>query len=284
MRVDPRHDGRAGVLRFEREGAVDAQHQRRRRARFVGIALGAARRPLQLDRPCIGGDLRADDLRPMGDEARLAKSARGERRANEIAEKCAERRGGSAGFSHGASATSVWDMSDRLDRRGPALKPQDISRAALAWWDVNRRDLPWRAPAGEPAEPYRVWLSEILLQQTTAVGAAPYFQDFLARWPTLKALAAAPLEDVMQAFAGLGYYSRARNLHACAHEVAARGGTFPSDEAALRAIAGRRPLYRGRDRGDRLRSAGRAGRRQYRPHSVATERFRDADSPATERP
>ena len=91
---------------------------------------------------------------------------------------------------------------------------------------------------GERADPYRVWLSEILLQQTTTAGAAPYYREFLRRWPDVAALAAAPLEAVMSAFAGLGYYSRARNLHACAQAVAAAGGDFPSDEAALRALPG----------------------------------------------
>ena len=129
-------------------------------------------------------------------------------------------------------------MNDSLDRRSSVLKPRDISRAVLAWWDVHRRELPWRAPPGQTAEPYRVWLSEILLQQTTAVGATPYFHDFVARWPSLKALAAASLDDVMQAFAGLGYYSRARNLHACAREIVARGGNFPSDEAILGELPG----------------------------------------------
>ena len=108
----------------------------------------------------------------------------------------------------------------------------------LTWWDAHRRALPWRAPAGEAADPYRVWLSEILLQQTTASGAAPYFKNFVARWPDVEALAAAPLEAIMQAFAGLGYYSRARNLHACAKAIAERGGRFPQAEAELRALPG----------------------------------------------
>ena len=108
----------------------------------------------------------------------------------------------------------------------------------LAWWDIHRRELPWRAKAGQIQTPYRVWLSEILLQQTTATGAAPYFEDFVRRWPEVEALAAASLEEVISAFAGLGYYSRARNLHACAKAVAAAGGGFPSDEAELRALPG----------------------------------------------
>ena len=123
------------------------------------------------------------------------------------------------------------------------LSPSDagaktVAAKTLLHFDVHRRDLPWRAASGEPADPYRVWLSEVLLQQTTTAGAAPYYREFLRRWPDVEALAAAPLEAVMQAFAGLGYYSRARNLHACAKAVAASGGEFPSDEAALLALPG----------------------------------------------
>lgn len=129
-------------------------------------------------------------------------------------------------------------MDDSVAPPGARLKPREIARRVLAWWDVHRRDLPWRARAGEAPDPYRVWLSEILLQQTTASAAAPYFLKFVARWPRVEALAAASQEEVMSAFAGLGYYSRARNLHACAQEVARRGGRFPSDEAELRALPG----------------------------------------------
>jgi A/G-specific adenine glycosylase len=118
------------------------------------------------------------------------------------------------------------------------MKPEAIARRVLRWWDVHRRALPWRAAPGEIPDPYRVWLSEILLQQTTAAGAAPYFRDFTMRWPDIAALAAAPLEDIIGAFAGLGYYSRARNLHACARAVAEAGGRFPRDEDSLRALPG----------------------------------------------
>src|SRR5215475_1780660 len=86
----------------------------------------------------------------------------------------------------------------------------------LAWYDRHRRRLPWRALPGETPDPYRVWLSEIMLQQTTVRTVAPYFARFAARWPTVRALAAAPLHDVLRLWAGLGYYARARNLHACA--------------------------------------------------------------------
>ncbi len=109
----------------------------------------------------------------------------------------------------------------------------------LAWYDRHRRSLPWRAPPGRRADPYRVWLSEIMLQQTTVAAVAPYFTAFLARWPNVESLAAAPVEEVMRQWAGLGYYSRARNLHACARRVVAEhGGSFPDSEAALRGLPG----------------------------------------------
>jgi A/G-specific adenine glycosylase len=129
-------------------------------------------------------------------------------------------------------------MDDTVAPSRARLKPREIALRVLAWWDVHRRDLPWRAAPGETPDPYRVWLSEVLLQQTTATAAAPYFLRFVARWPRVEALAAASLDEVMSAFAGLGYYSRARNLHACAREVARRGGSFPSTEAELRALPG----------------------------------------------
>jgi A/G-specific adenine glycosylase len=107
----------------------------------------------------------------------------------------------------------------------------------LIWYDRHRRSLPWRAGTGETADPYHVWLSEIMLQQTTVAATIPYYERFLTRFPTVQALAAAPLEDVLTAWAGLGYYARARNLHACARAVVAAGG-FPRDPAALRALPG----------------------------------------------
>jgi A/G-specific adenine glycosylase len=115
------------------------------------------------------------------------------------------------------------------------------ARAAdlLAWYDRHRRALPWRAGAGERPDPYRVWASEIMLQQTTVTAVKPYYERFMARFPTVKALAEAPSEEVMQAWAGLGYYSRARNLHACAKAVMAEHrGRFPQTEEGLRALPG----------------------------------------------
>ncbi|HTV88959.1 MAG TPA: A/G-specific adenine glycosylase [Stellaceae bacterium] len=109
----------------------------------------------------------------------------------------------------------------------------------MAWYDRHRRDLPWRAPPGRRQDAYRVWLSEIMLQQTTVPTVAPYFDRFIARWPTIDALADASLDEVLHAWQGLGYYARARNLHACARALAAdHGGEFPDDPAALRALPG----------------------------------------------
>ena len=109
----------------------------------------------------------------------------------------------------------------------------------LAWYDRHRRELPWRALPGETADPYRVWLSEIMLQQTTVVTVAPYFARFVARWPDVRSLAAANLDEVLHEWQGLGYYARARNLHACARLVVERhGGDFPEDPAALRKLPG----------------------------------------------
>ena len=115
--------------------------------------------------------------------------------------------------------------------------------ALLAWYDRHARKLPWRVgpkerAAGVRPDPYAVWLSEVMLQQTTVSAAAPYYTAFLARWPDVMALAAAPRDDVMKAWAGLGYYSRARNLKAAADAVAARGGRFPETSDELRALPG----------------------------------------------
>jgi len=108
----------------------------------------------------------------------------------------------------------------------------------LTWYDVASRTMPWRAPRGQRPDPYHVWLSEIMLQQTTVVTVGPYFQKFLARWPTVQDLAAAERDDVLAAWAGLGYYARARNLHKCAGVVADLGGAFPDTEDELRVLPG----------------------------------------------
>jgi len=120
-------------------------------------------------------------------------------------------------------------------RKKAAPDPADL----LAWYDRHRRVLPWRARKGEVPDPYKVWLSEIMLQQTTVKAVAPYYARFVSRWPTIEALAHASLDDVLRAWAGLGYYARARNLHACARVVATEhGGVFPVEMSALRALPG----------------------------------------------
>jgi A/G-specific adenine glycosylase len=118
-------------------------------------------------------------------------------------------------------------------------KRSSVSDALLDWYDAHRRVLPWRAPAGETADPYRVWLSEVMLQQTTVAAVTPRFLAWTARWPDFASLAAAEDADVMAAWAGLGYYARARNLVAAAKAaVADHGGVFPETEVELRALPG----------------------------------------------
>jgi A/G-specific adenine glycosylase len=110
--------------------------------------------------------------------------------------------------------------------------------ALLRWYDRHRRVLPWRAGPGVTPDPYRVWLSEIMLQQTTVAAVIPYYERFVSRFPSVESLAAAPAERVMAAWAGLGYYARARNLHACAKAVVAERGAFPATLEGLRALPG----------------------------------------------
>ncbi len=114
-----------------------------------------------------------------------------------------------------------------------------LTTALLAWYDHHRRALPWRALGKAKPDPYAVWLSEVMLQQTTVAAVKAYYARFLALWPDVAALAAAPREAVLKEWAGLGYYARARNLHDCAAAVVERyGGRFPSTEVELRALPG----------------------------------------------
>lgn len=127
-------------------------------------------------------------------------------------------------------------MRSTVAKTGPQ---QALASQLLDWYDHHGRCLPWRARTGQTPDPYRVWLSEIMLQQTTVAAVKPYFEKFLSLWPTVEALAAAPLDDVLTAWAGLGYYARARNLLACAKAVAARpGGRFPDTVEELRRLPG----------------------------------------------
>jgi len=114
-----------------------------------------------------------------------------------------------------------------------------MARAVLEWYDAHGRDLPWRSKGGPPPDPYGVWLSEIMAQQTTVATVGPYYASFINKWPTVADLARASLDDVLHAWQGLGYYARARNLHKCARIVADEyGGCFPDNEPELRKLPG----------------------------------------------
>jgi A/G-specific adenine glycosylase len=136
-------------------------------------------------------------------------------------------------------------LSGAAPRRKKPISPNQDAvasghpRLLLDWYDRHRRRLPWRALPGERADAYRVWLSEIMLQQTNVKAVGPYFEKFVGRWPEVGALARASLDDVLRMWAGLGYYSRARNLHACAVVVLRdHGGVFPDTEEGLRTLPG----------------------------------------------
>ena len=121
------------------------------------------------------------------------------------------------------------------------MNHSDATRAKeiLNWYDCHRRSMPWRPLPGQRIDPYAVWLSEIMLQQTTVATVGPYFTEFLSRWPTIGDLAAADLDNVLHCWQGLGYYARARNLHKCAHIVVSQyGGRFPEEEKELLSLPG----------------------------------------------
>jgi A/G-specific adenine glycosylase len=127
----------------------------------------------------------------------------------------------------------------RTKRHGAGSAVMAPSARLLEWYDRHRRRLPWRPLPDSPVDPYCVWLSEIMLQQTGVKTVAPYFEKFVKRWPDVGALGRAPLDEVLRMWAGLGYYSRARNLHACAVAVIRdHGGAFPDTEQALQSLPG----------------------------------------------
>lgn len=118
------------------------------------------------------------------------------------------------------------------------LPAEEYRGKVLAWYDRHKRTLPWRSTGKRKPDPYKVWLSEVMLQQTTVAAVGPYFTKFLKKWPDVESLARARSEEVMAAWAGLGYYARARNLHACAKEIAKRGGSIPKTQNELRELPG----------------------------------------------
>lgn len=137
------------------------------------------------------------------------------------------------GKAPNASCPKAFSLKIERSRRADHL------RTLLAWYDQHRRELPWRADPGRIPDPYHVWLSEMMLQQTTVAATIPYFRRFLERWPDIFALADASLEEVLVAWQGLGYYRRAHHLHRAARWIVeAEGGRFPGDEVALRALPG----------------------------------------------
>src|SRR4051812_606347 len=221
------------VLDFQRHRPLDAQHQRRR----LRIVLVHPARPDHAHRLAVLGDLRADDLRPVRHDAGRGEALFGECVLDRLRDELAQGLRVRARLVQGSRLCQIGSMS--LAVKAPPQKAVPNAADLLRWYDRHRRVLPWRAKKGERADPYRVWLSEIMLQQTTVKAVAPYYARFLARFPGVAALAQAPLEDVLKLWAGLGYYARARNLHACAKAVVAQhGGEFPDREEGLRALPG----------------------------------------------
>ncbi len=253
-------------------GPVDARFV----ARWDFDPAARARRPLQPLGGAEGSNLFANDLWPSKDQRGFAKAPSGDQRID-LAQSVFRQRPGearrrSAGGVHcpvtlpcwlqfmssfplgrlPADACAAYHMIRMIQSvlpprkarkagrgRRPVLGPAARATALLEWYDAHRRDLPWRASPGARPDPYAVWLSEIMLQQTTVATVRRYYRKFLARWPTVDALAAAPLDDVLADWAGLGYYARARNLHACAVRVVRdHAGQFPRDETALRQLPG----------------------------------------------
>src|SRR5258708_30453472 len=173
-------------------------------------------------------DLGPGDFSPAGDQFTRGKPLFRIGVGKYIAQQDGQRFGGDrTGLEHGwrVCVHKTMTLAGAATRRKKA-SPRDRENTApdrpallLGWYDRHRRRLPWRPLPGVSADPYRVWLSEIMLQQTSVQAVGPYFEKFLNRWPSVEALGSASLDDVLRMWAGLGYYSRARNLHACAVAV-----------------------------------------------------------------
>src|SRR5581483_10121809 len=230
------NDGRE-MLYLKRRRTFYPQNQS---SGFRSLEVGCTR-PVDFKRLAVGCDLRAHDVAPMRKYLGRGKTLCLKHIAEGCPQQVGKRPGKTArGLAH-EDGPCVIVSAMTVAARTPSRKKADPPAPAdlLAWYDRHARVLPWRTRPGHRADPYRVWLSEIMLQQTTVKAAAPYFARFLWQWPTIAALAKADLEDVLRAWAGLGYYARARNLHACAKAVVARyKGAFPDDIAALRGLPG----------------------------------------------
>lgn len=130
-------------------------------------------------------------------------------------------------------------LNNSTESLSTKINGDDFRKHILDWYDQNHRSFPWRAPVGRKADPYKVWLSEIMLQQTTVQAVIPYYKKFLQKWPKLKDLANASVDEVLSEWAGLGYYSRARNLHKCANVLLEEyKGIFPPDPKDLKKLPG----------------------------------------------
>src|ERR1700729_426735 len=196
MRVRPSQDHGGAMLRFEREGAFHPQHQGRASDRRVRIAFGGPGRPLQLDWSGMTREVLADDSRPIGDQACFAQTARGQCLGDQPGGKFSQRLGAAPRPLHHRLGTErertgheVDGMSANVSALASEAKRKAIVARAVSWWARSRRSLAWRAEPGEIPDPYRVWLSEVLLQQTTAQAVAPYYQAFTAKWRTVEDLA-----------------------------------------------------------------------------------------------
>ncbi len=191
---------------------------------------------------CLFG---ADNGWPIGQEVRFRKATLAKGFAGQRRDVAGDRlRRTAAPLVHFTVASVIPGQNSSpslIANYSSVMSPRDATRASeiLDWYDRHRRSMPWRALPGERTAPYAVWLSEIMLQQTTVATVGPYFTEFLSRWPTVGDLAAADLDDVLHCWQGLGYYARARNLHKCAGVVSSQyNGHFPEEEAALLSLPG----------------------------------------------
>ena len=233
--VDSLDQHRLQMLERERERAVlDPEME-------GAVAPGAARVDDLLGRR-EAPDVLADDGRPFRDDGRIGKPAASESSPRDFGDLRRDRRWAAAPSALVHLPVSVAVLGDGMIQRmgeQPRMKAAALRRRLLAWYDLKRRSLPWRAAPGAKPDPYRVWLSEIMLQQTTVAAVIPYFERFLRRWPRVEDLGHATQDDVLRLWQGLGYYARARNLHRCAQEIVTTcGGRFPDTEEGLRRLPG----------------------------------------------
>ena len=236
--VDPLYQPRRIVLEFKRG-----------RPRYPQVQHAPAPLPPrkgQFFRLAHAGDLGPDDGRPVDNQIGMRETAPTQGLRRQFGDELSHR----ARFTTAPGTillvlcpgvvAQVFSLRlFRLYSTGMTLGDATRATEILDWYDRHRRAMPWRAPSGVRPDPYAVWLSEIMLQQTTVATVGPYFTEFMSRWPTIEGLAAAKLDDVLHAWQGLGYYARARNLHRCAIAVTESfAGRFPEDEKTLLSLPG----------------------------------------------